>query len=90
LEAGQNRPASVSESGAANNNDDDDDEARQGAWEKEMDDWMLKFSSALIQQHLQFRAFDSPLISFLAARAYNARSSKFLSLGIIASPYKLL
>jgi hypothetical protein len=50
LEAGQNRPAGVSESGAANNNDnDDDDKARQGAWEKKIDDWMLKFLSALIQ-----------------------------------------
>jgi hypothetical protein len=39
---------------------------------------MLKFSSALIQQHLQFRAFNSPFISFLAARAYNSQSNKFL------------
>jgi hypothetical protein len=39
---------------------------------------MFKFLSALIQQHLQFRAFDSPFISFLAARAYNARFSEFL------------
>jgi hypothetical protein len=52
LEAGQNRPAGVSESGAANDDDDDDDdnddddddgddiddEARQDAWEKEIDD----------------------------------------------------
>jgi hypothetical protein len=51
LEAGQNRPAGVSESGAADDDDDDDDkaEARQGAWEKEIDNWMLKFLSALIQ-----------------------------------------
>jgi hypothetical protein len=82
LEAAQNRPASVSESGADHYDDDDDDddhdyEALQGAWEKEIDNWMLKFLSALIQQHLQFRAFDSPLISFLAARAYNSRSNKF-------------
>jgi hypothetical protein len=78
LEAGQNRPANVSESGADHDDDDHDHKALQGAWEKEIDDWMLKFSSALIQQHLQFRAFDSPLISFLAARAYNARFSEFL------------
>jgi hypothetical protein len=49
LEVGQNRPASVSESGAANNNDDDDNDARQGAWEKEIDNWIFKFLSALIQ-----------------------------------------
>jgi hypothetical protein len=56
LEAAQNRPASVSESGADHYDDDDDDddddhdyEALQGAWEKEIDDWMLKFLSALIQ-----------------------------------------
>jgi hypothetical protein len=73
LEAGQNRPASVSESGA----DDHDHEALQGAWEKEIDDWMLKFLSALIQQYLQFRVFDSLLISFLAARAYNSRFNEF-------------
>jgi hypothetical protein len=42
---------------------------------------MLKFLSALIQQYLQFRAFDSSLISFLAARAYNSRFSEF-SLGL--------
>jgi hypothetical protein len=47
LEAGQNRPASVSESGA----DDHDHEALQGAWEKEIDDWMLKFLSALIHTY---------------------------------------
>jgi hypothetical protein len=55
LEAGQNRPAGVSESGAADNDDDDDNdkaEARRDAWEKEIDDWMLKFLSALIQQSL--------------------------------------
>jgi hypothetical protein len=52
LEAAQNRPASVSESGADHydddDNDDDDHEALQSAWEKEIDNWMLKFLSALI------------------------------------------
>jgi hypothetical protein len=38
LEVGQNRPAGVSESGAANNdNNNNNDKARQGAWEKEID-----------------------------------------------------
>jgi hypothetical protein len=38
LEVGQNRPAGVSESGAANDNDNDnDDKAQQGAWEKKID-----------------------------------------------------
>jgi hypothetical protein len=77
LEAGQNRPASVSESGADHDDDNHDYEALQGAWEKKIDDWMFKFSSALIQQYLQFRVFNSPLIFFLTARAYNSRSNKF-------------
>jgi hypothetical protein len=47
LEAAQNRPASVSESGADHyddddndddDNNDDDHEALQSAWEKEIDD----------------------------------------------------